>query len=92
MNTILQNTDNYINNQPKHNTLKTLITSIILLLIAIVLTFAQLNYDSAIEAAKQSEGTDLAIVEALSAYGFELDWYEEPTTTDKIKALFNHKN
>lgn len=72
--------------------MKTLTLSILFLIIAVILSAAELNYKCAIEAAKQSEGSDIAIVEALSNYGFNLDWYEEPTTTDKIKALFNHKN
>ncbi len=71
--------------------MKTLTLSIIFLIVAVILSASEMNYTMANNAAINSEGTDLAIVEALSAYGFELDWYEEPTTTDKIKALFNHK-
>lgn len=74
--------------------MKTLTLSIILLLTAILLSFAQLNYECAIEAAINSEGSDIAIENAMYQYGFNVEALDpnEPTTTDKVKALFNHKN
>lgn len=73
------------------NHLKTL-TAALILSILIVLSFAQLNYQCAIEASINSEGSDIAIETAMYQYGFNLAWHEEPTLTDKVKALFNHKN
>ena len=54
------------------------------------ITAAQLNYLHAIKAAQQSEGSDQAIETAMQAHGFNVDANDpnEPTTTDKIVALF----
>ena len=69
--------------------MKTITTTLAILFIsAIILIGAEVNYQSANIAAKNSEGTDLAIEQALSLYGFNLSWYEEPTMIQKIVAVF----
>lgn len=69
--------------------MKTITTTLAILFIsAIILIGAEVNYQSANIAAKNSEGTDLAIEQALSLYGFNLSWDEEPTMIQKIVAVF----
>lgn len=72
--------------------MKLLITSIVFLLLAILLSCAEMNYKNAINSSIQSEGSDGAIEMAMYEYGFELAWHEEPTLFHKIKALFNEHN
>lgn len=67
--------------------MKTLVTTLAILSL-IILIGAELNYQNANKAAINSEGTDLAIEQAMSLYGFNLAWDETPTITDKILALF----
>ena len=70
--------------------MKKLLLSILLLIIAVILSFAQLNYECALQEARESEGSDSAIEQAMAQRGFNLTWYApEPTTIQKVKALFN---
>jgi hypothetical protein len=55
-----------------------------------LLSLAQMNYELAISAARHSEGSDLAIEQALKPYGFTGDIWQDITTTDKINALFTN--
>lgn len=58
-------------------------------LVTIVALAAQWNYTQAVKAAFYSEGTDLAIEQAMYEYGFEIDAINpsEPTLIEKIVAL-----
>lgn len=58
--------------------------------VAIVLLAAQLNYKMAINSAKNSEGSDMAIENAMYQYGFNIDATDcsEPTLLTKIQALY----
>lgn len=71
----------------KKNTIQAAIVAAYLLLS--VFTMAQVNYLNACKAASQSEGSDMAIEQAMSAYGFNTPWHEVPTVGEKIKALFH---
>jgi hypothetical protein len=66
--------------------MRTLLITTALLIITALAT-AELNYRSAVQASKNSEGTDLAIETIMSLHGFDLAWYKEPTTWDKLTAL-----
>ena len=48
---------------------------------------AELNYRAALQDARASEGTDQAITNVLHAHGFNKDWNDTITFTDKLKAL-----
>lgn len=70
--------------------MKKLLLSISLLIIAIILSFAQLNYECALQEATDGERTDTAIEQAMAQRGFNITWYApKPTTIEKVKALFN---
>lgn len=68
---------------------------IIMIVLMLIETFgvlnmaAEKNYQDALFYARQSEGTDSAIEQAMSEHGFNVAWHETPNQLDKIKALFN---
>ena len=66
--------------------MKRLLIALSLYAIATV-ALAETNYQRAIHAAKNSEGTDAAIEESMRGFGFEKDSMEEITFTDKIAAI-----
>lgn len=53
-----------------------------------ILSFAQLNYQLAIDTSGKTEGTDGAIETTMAQYGFTGSWANEYSELDKIKALF----
>lgn len=57
----------------------------------IVSVYAQVNYINAIQAARHTDRTDASIERAMYRHGFIVDAYDtnEPTTGEKVKALFN---
>lgn len=63
---------------------------IILLIFAIFNILVNVNYELAMSKARNSEGSDLAIEQSLSDYGFRAAWDENITYSDKIQALFNN--
>ncbi len=70
--------------------MRTLIT----LAAILTLTFSGLlisglnKYRNAIDAAQQTDGSDIQIVLAMRYNGFDLDVFDEPTTFDYIKSNF----
>ena len=58
---------------------------------AILLLTAQVNYTNAAQAAYNTDRTDASIERAMYRHGFIIDAYNtsEPTTGEKVKALFN---
>jgi hypothetical protein len=60
-------------------------------LLCAVLFPAQINYTLAVKAAMKTDRTDASIERAMYRHGFIVDAYntEEPTTFEKVKALFN---
>ena len=62
---------------------------LILSAISILLIFSELNYQRALQAAKDSEGTDSAIEISMLQYGFNIDAMDnhEPVIGEKIIAL-----
>lgn len=60
----------------------------VLIIVSVIIALAELNYITANNAAKKSEGSDSAIEYALIQHGFNLAWHEDATLTDKVKALF----
>ena len=75
-------------------TIKQFLTVFAILCIAAfisVLSEAEGNYNRALRAARHCEGSDAAIEETMSKYGFTIDACDpnEPSIKDKIKALFN---
>jgi len=61
---------------------------------AILLLTAQVNYTNAARAAYNTDRTDESIERAMYRHGFIIDAYDtnEPTTVQKVKALFNQPN
>jgi hypothetical protein len=68
--------------------MKTTLTTLTVMAIVYVCTFAQWNYEDAIQASSLSEGSDQAISDSMKVYGFDGDIFEKPNTIEKIKALY----
>lgn len=50
------------------------------------------NYQLAEEQISKTDGTDIDITSTLYFYGFDLDWFEQPTTVDYILSPFKSQN
>lgn len=72
--------------------MKTIITTLATTFIIcfILVCTGRINYVNAQDVIAKGEGSDLAIVETLHDYGFNLDWYESPTVTDYFLSNFRN--
>jgi len=73
----------------KYNLIR--IAACLLVGVVFLITVANIHYNNATFAASQSEGTDQAIEQVMSEYGYNIDAMntQEPTLIEKVKALFN---
>lgn len=73
----------------KCNTMKACLFIIVCVVCGVLLA-AETNYLMAVNAAENCEGTDLAIEETMSEYGFSVDAFDdEPSMSAKVTALRN---
>jgi hypothetical protein len=69
----------------------TIVFSVLFTLTAfvLVLVLAQMNYNNAVAQAYLTDMSDMDIEAVMQSHGFNIDWHEDVTLLDKVKALFS---